>query len=138
VSIVDADADLLKQLSLPESETVAIEARRNLYDAKQRSKSEHGWAKLNVRDLIALTYRFRNPGPAIALLAAIYDLIFEARKNPIRLTNVALASYGIDRSKKRYGLRQLVEAGVITVEPQGKQAVIVTYLWSHPHFPRRR
>jgi len=109
-SIRDPDDELMEQLRIPEAEVAALESRRDAYVAKQRAKSERGWAKINCQAGIALAKQTHDP--AFALLFAIYDLIFTTGKNPISLTNVALEPYGIDRYVKRRGLPRLVEAGV--------------------------
>jgi hypothetical protein len=134
---VFADDDLIRKLSLPEAEIIEIEARRDAYVAKQRAKFERGWARIDCRAGIAIAERFRHPGPAFVLLFAIYDLVFKTGKNPIKLTNVELKAYGIDRYTKMRGLRQLTKVGAVSIEQQGKCAPLVTYLWAHPHPPRK-
>jgi hypothetical protein len=67
---------------------------------------------------------------ALFVLFEIDHLIFKARgQNPVRLTNKNLRAIGMPRKTKARALRQLQDAGVITIEQQGHEAVIVTLLW---------
>ena len=71
-------------------------------------------------------------GAAWVVLIELDRLIFKAGgRNPIRLTNQNLQAIGMSRSTKAKALRQLQDAGVITVQLQGREAVLVTHLW-HP------
>jgi hypothetical protein len=71
-------------------------------------------------------------GAAWVVLIELDRLIFKAGgRNPIRLTNQNLQAIGMPRSTKAKALRQLQDAGVITVQLQGREAVLVTHLW-HP------
>jgi hypothetical protein len=44
----------------------------------------------------------------------------------VKLTNVALASNGVDRKGKKTALSQLRKAGLIAVEERGSRSPIVT------------
>jgi len=67
---------------------------------------------------------------ALFVLFEIDHLIFKARgQNPVRLTNKNLRAIGMPRNTKARALRQLQDTGVITIEQQGHEAVIVTLLW---------
>jgi hypothetical protein len=69
-------------------------------------------------------------GAAWVVLIELDRLIFKAGgRNPIRLTNQNLQAIGMSRSTKVKALRQLQNAGVITIKLQGREAVIVTHLW---------
>jgi DNA-binding transcriptional ArsR family regulator len=68
--------------------------------------------------------------PALFVLFEIDHLIFKARgQNPVRLTNKNLRAIGMPRNTKARALRQLQDAGVITIERRGKEAVLVTLSW---------
>jgi hypothetical protein len=67
---------------------------------------------------------------AWAILIELDWLILTSKgQNPIHLTNERLYEIGMSRNAKLKALRQLESAGVIKVERQGREAVLVTHLW---------
>jgi hypothetical protein len=66
-----------------------------------------------------------------ALWIALH-LLKEVRKQPtpvVKLTNVAMTRYGLDRQAKRKALRELQEAGLIVVTYQPKKSPLVRVKW---------
>jgi hypothetical protein len=77
----------------------------------------------------------RIDGAAWVVLLELDRLIFKAYgRNPVRLANQGLAAVGMIRSTKLRALRQLQDAGVITVVQDGQCAPLVTHHW-HPLKP---
>jgi DNA-binding transcriptional ArsR family regulator len=71
-------------------------------------------------------------GAAWIILLELDRLIFKSfGRNPVRLANHNLEAVGVSRNAKSKALRQLRDAGVITVNQQGREAAMVTHLW-HP------
>ena len=69
-------------------------------------------------------------GAAWALLIELDRLIFEGRgRNPVRLTTKSLKDSGLTEKRKRYGLEELENAGVIAVERKPGRSPLVTHLW---------
>jgi Fe-S cluster biosynthesis and repair protein YggX len=67
---------------------------------------------------------------AWAILIELDWLILTSKgKNPIHLTNERLYDIGMSRNAKLKALRQLESAGVIKVERQEREVVLVTHLW---------
>jgi hypothetical protein len=72
-------------------------------------------------------------GAAWVILLELDRLIFKSfGRNPIRLANHNLDAVGVSRNAKSKALRQLQDAGVITVDQQGREAAMVTHLWHPP------
>jgi hypothetical protein len=77
----------------------------------------------------------RIDGAAWIILLELDRLIFKSYgQNPVHLTNQNLAVVGMPRNTKSKALRQLQDAGVITVVQDGQAAALVTHLW-HPIKP---
>ena len=73
---------------------------------------------------------YRLSGAAWALLIELDRLIFEGHGcNPVRLTSNALRASGLTEKRKRYGLDELEDAGVITVERKQGRSPLITHLW---------
>jgi hypothetical protein len=73
---------------------------------------------------------YRLSGAAWALLIELDRLIFEGHGcNPVRLTTKSLKASGLSEKRKRYGLDQLEDVGVITVERKQGHSPLVTHLW---------
>jgi hypothetical protein len=69
-------------------------------------------------------------GAAWALLIELDRLIFEGRgSNPVRLTTKALRASGLTEKRKRSGLEELEDAGVIAVERKRGRSPLITHLW---------
>jgi hypothetical protein len=69
-------------------------------------------------------------GAAWALLIELDRLIFEGRGcNPVRLTTKSLKASGLTEKRKRYGLEELEDAGVIAVERKRGHSPLITHLW---------
>ena len=74
----------------------------------------------------------RIDGAAWVILLELDRLIFKSfGRNPVRLANHVLEAVGMSRNAKWKALRQLQDAGVITVAQRGRDAAVVTHLW-HP------
>jgi hypothetical protein len=65
----------------------------------------------------------------LAVLLALEAAIHEAHSNQVEFTNGLLQFYGIERQAKIRGLRQLADAGVISIKWRGRKAPIVTHHW---------
>jgi hypothetical protein len=77
-----------------------------------------------------LDFAKRSGNSALAVLLALDYVIFDEHSNRVKLTNNILKQYGITHQSKIRGLRQLAEAGVITVEWCGQgEAPFVTHHW---------
>jgi hypothetical protein len=73
---------------------------------------------------------YRLSGAAWALLIELDRLIFEGRGcNPVRLTTKSLKDSGLTEKRKRYGLEELEDAGVIAVERKRGRSPLITHLW---------
>ena len=73
---------------------------------------------------------YRLSGAAWALLIELDRLIFDGRgSNPVRLTTKSLRASGLTEKRKRYGLEELEDAGVIAVERKQGHSPLVTHLW---------
>ena len=69
-------------------------------------------------------------GSAWALLIELDRLIFEGHgRNPVRLTSKVLKASGLTEKRKRYGLEELEDAGVIAVERKQGRSPLITHLW---------
>jgi hypothetical protein len=69
-------------------------------------------------------------GAAWIVLVELDRLILTSKgQNPITLTNERLYNLGMSRNAKHKALRQLENAGVIKVERQEREGVLVTHLW---------
>ena len=69
-------------------------------------------------------------GAAWILLIEIDRLIFEGRgRNPVKLTHQCWQAAGLSREAMRWALRQLVKAGVISVDQRPGQAPLITHSW---------
>jgi hypothetical protein len=69
-------------------------------------------------------------GAAWALLIELDRLIFEGRgRNPVRLTTKSLKDSGLTEKRKRHGLEELEDAGVIAVERKRGRSPLITHLW---------
>jgi hypothetical protein len=63
-------------------------------------------------------------------LIALDRLILMGRgQNPVRLTYRAREAIGLSRFKTKRALRQLVDAGVISVEQRPGRVPLVTHKW---------
>jgi len=77
-----------------------------------------------------LDFAKRSGNSALAVLLALDYVIYDEHSNRVKLTNNILKQYGITHQSKNRGLRQLAEAGVITVEWRGQgEAPFVTHHW---------
>lgn len=65
----------------------------------------------------------------LAVLLALESTIYKERSNRVEFTNDLLRLYRITRQAKIRGLRQLTDAGVISVEWRGLKSPIVTHHW---------
>ena len=73
---------------------------------------------------------YRLSGAAWALLIELDRLIFEGRGcNPVRLTTKSLKDSGLSEKRKRHGLEELEDAGVIAVERKQGRSPLITHLW---------
>jgi len=73
---------------------------------------------------------YRLSGAGWALLIELDRLIFEGRgRNPVQLTSKALKASGLTEKRKRYGLEELEDAGVIAVERKRGRSPLITHLW---------
>jgi hypothetical protein len=68
----------------------------------------------------------------LAVLLALDRAIYEAKGNPVKLTNDLLGRYGISAQSKTRGLRQLAAAGIISFGGQPREAPMVTHHWYTP------
>ena len=69
-------------------------------------------------------------GAAWALLIELDRLLFEGRGcNPVRLTTKVLKASGLSEKRKRYGLEELEDAGIIAVERKRGRSPLITHLW---------
>jgi hypothetical protein len=93
----------------------------------RRTRITTTWAPIPHHRGIELAKRIQ--APALAVLLLLEHLIHSAKSNRVKLTNDLFKQYGIARQSKRWGLTQLVDAGVITIEQAGKAAPFVTHLW---------
>jgi hypothetical protein len=69
-------------------------------------------------------------GAAWAVLIELDRLILEGYgRNPTKLTTKTLKASGLTEKRKRHGLDELEDAGVITVERHPGRSPLVTHLW---------
>jgi hypothetical protein len=94
---------------------------------RRRARLTTTWAQIPHHRGIELAKRIQ--APALAVLLLLEHLIHGAKSNRVKLTNDLFKQYGIARQSKRWGLTQLADAGVITIEQAGKEAPVVTHLW---------
>jgi hypothetical protein len=116
-----------KRIEVETLETGAAPARR------KRAPTKGTFAKIPHDRGIALFGRI--DGAAWVILLELDRLIFKSfGQNPVRLTNHTLKAVGMPRNSKWKALRQLEDAGVITVARDGRKAPLITHLW-HPLKP---
>ena len=100
---------------------------------RKRARSRETFARIPHERGMKLYGRI--DGAAWVILLELDRLMFKSfGGNPVRLTNQNLTIVGVSRDAKRKALRQLKDAGVITVVQQGREAPLVTHLW-HPMKP---
>jgi DNA-binding transcriptional ArsR family regulator len=97
---------------------------------KGRPRTKEYFARIPHKRGLAL---YGISGAAWAVLIELDQQIFITHKNPVRLANKNLGAVGMSRSTKQRALRQLQEAGIVTIEQEGHGAAIVMHHW----FPRR-
>ena len=98
----------------------AIQGQRRPHLAETFARIPHDRA----RQLYGLS------GAAWALLIELDRLIFESHgRNPVRLTSKVLKASGLTEKRKRYGLGELEDAGVIAVERKRGRSPLITHLW---------
>jgi hypothetical protein len=116
-----------KKIEVETLETVAPPPRR------KRAPARATFAK--IPHIRAIQLYGKIDGAAWIVLFELDRLIFKAfGRNPVRLTNQAFEAIGMVRSTKLKALRQLEDAGVITVVRDGFKAPLVAHLW-HPLKP---
>jgi hypothetical protein len=99
------------------------------FKGQRRQRSSETFARIPHDRGLALRHH-NLTGAAWLLLILLDRLIFEGRgKNPVKLTNHCLRAAGIHRNTKTRALRELVRAGVISVEQRPGRAPLVTHLW---------
>jgi hypothetical protein len=103
-----------------------IKSTRTVEPSPKRKRVK-SWAKMSHRQGITLAKQVRSP--AFAVLFVLDQLAFETHSNPVRLSNEAMKRFGFSRVIKRRGLAHLLEAKMISVEPDGKRALKVTLKW---------
>jgi hypothetical protein len=110
-----------------EVEDADTEAKPRKTRQRKGARLKATWAQIPHHRGIKLAKRSKSP--ALAVLLVLEHLIHGAKGNRVKLTNDLFKQYGIARQSKRWGLTQLADAGVITIEQAGKEAPIVTHLW---------
>jgi hypothetical protein len=97
---------------------------------RKRARTGETFARIPHRRGLELYGRIH--GAAWIILLELDRLIFKSfGRNPVRLANHNLEAIGVSRNAKLKALRELQDAGVITVNQQGREAAMVTHLW-HP------
>ena len=97
------------------------------FRGQRRQRSAETFARI-PHDRARRLYRLS--GAAWALLIELDRLIFEGRGcNPVRLTTKSLKASGLTEKRKRYGLEELEDAGVIAVERKRGHSPLITHLW---------
>jgi DNA-binding transcriptional ArsR family regulator len=100
---------------------------------RKRARTKETFARIPHESGMKLYGRI--DGAAWIILLELDRLIYKSYgQNPVRLTNQNLAAVGMPRNTKSKALRQLEDAGVITVVQDGQAAALVTHLW-HPAKP---
>jgi hypothetical protein len=80
-------------------------------------------------DFALALYRWKIGNVGWLLWFEIDQLVFKARRNPVKFTNERWQSIGGSRSAKLRALRRLEAAGVIKVSVRQNRAPTVTCLW---------
>ena len=97
------------------------------FQGQRRQRSAETFARI-PHDRARRLYRLS--GAAWALLIELDRLIFEGRgRNPVRLTTKSLKDSGLTEKRKRHGLEELEDAGVIAVERKRGRSPLITHLW---------
>jgi hypothetical protein len=103
--------------------------RQELPVATRRARSSETFARIPHARGIELGRR-NVSGAAWALLIELDRLILMGQgQNPVRLTYRAREAIGLSRFKTERALRQLVDAGVISVEQRPGRVPLVTHKW---------
>jgi hypothetical protein len=118
-------APLQKKSEAGKSSRPGTRGRRKA--TKMSRRRPETWAKIPHRQGFELAKRAGNP--MLAVLLALEVAIYAAHSNRIKLTNGLLRRYRITPQSKTRGLRQLVAAGVVSVEQSGFVAPFVTHHW---------
>jgi hypothetical protein len=95
--------------------------------AAKKTKLAGTWAQIPHDRGLKLAQRLGNS--VLAVLLALEQAVHHARSNRVKLTNNLFKQYGLARQSKNRGLRLLAEAGVVTIEWDGKAAPTVTHHW---------
>ena len=97
--------------------------------ATRRSRSVETFARIPHARGHELSRR-KLSGAAWALLIELDRLILKGQgRNPVRLTYRAREAIGLSRHRTDRALRQLVAAGVITIEQRAGRVPLVTHKW---------
>jgi hypothetical protein len=110
-----------------------IEVEIHTPDTPKRRKVDKlskTWAQIPHERGLELAKQARNP--VLAALLILEIAVHKARSNQVKLTNDLLSLYKISRRTKSRGLAHLAGAGVISIEPRGRNEPIVTHHWYTP------
>ena len=102
----------------------ALEVMAERKVEETRSPRANTWVKVNYRQGIKFALDLKLP--ALALWLVLNKIIFERHENPVVLSNVILAPYGISIEAKRRALRALAKAGRIVIEQKKGRSPLVT------------
>jgi hypothetical protein len=91
---------------------------------KRRKRVEGRFVIAPLGDLIA-TAAALDARPMLLWLFLTYEARLR-NVNNVKVTNQALARWGIDRRAKYHALRRLEAAGLVVVERRGKSSPVVT------------
>jgi hypothetical protein len=114
------DLDALRR----DGEQLKLQSKAN----NKRSRSGETFARI-PHDRGRRLYKKIDAAAWAILIELDWLILISKGKNPIRLTNERLYDIGMSRNAKLKALRQLESAGVIKVERQEREAVLVTHLW---------
>jgi hypothetical protein len=114
------DLDALRR----DGEQLKLQSKAN----NKRSRSGETFARI-PHDRGRRLYKKIDAAAWAILIELDWLILISKGKNPIRLTNERLYDIGMSRNAKFKALRQLESAGVIKVERQEREAVLVTHLW---------
>jgi hypothetical protein len=121
----------LKAFAVTPEELVDLQARARAQSSERkrgRKAEPEAFVLLPYERTLAAAGRLRDA--PMAVLVELAHRAFKTHKNPVLLSNAALAVAGVSHDAKVRSLRRLEAAGLVVVDWRGgKKTPLVTLLW---------